>query len=210
MRHKKIIFSIWESVAHFLKLSGEPTSHSAASNLSGTSLMAEDDLNYPFLPGPDEISVVEIDQVEFVQEWGRTVANETFTHATRSGEGVLGVDRRVLDDDRRHPNHDRRMGDGHDRRGHSTGADPVTGVDWRLPGYDRRRPHHDRRADNGHDRRDNSSSVGNSTRIDRRLLNYDRRNPNHDRRAGNSHDRRELTMSTGNAATSSKDPGKIN
>lgn len=75
---------------------------------------AVDELAYR--TGQDEIVVMEIEQVEFVQEWSRSVANESMAHAQRNSDQVPTVERRLPFYERRHPEHDRRAGDFHDRR----------------------------------------------------------------------------------------------
>jgi hypothetical protein len=72
---------------------------------------------YAYRPEQDEIVVVEIEQVEFVQEWSRTVASESMTHTQKHTDAVPGMDRRLPNFERRRPEHDRRAGDCHDRRG---------------------------------------------------------------------------------------------
>lgn len=64
----------------------------------------------------DEIVVMEIEQVEFVQEWSRSVANESMTHAQRNSDQAPVIERRLPFFERRQPGHDRRAGDFHDRR----------------------------------------------------------------------------------------------
>jgi predicted ribonuclease toxin of YeeF-YezG toxin-antitoxin module len=71
---------------------------------------------YAYRPAQDEIVVVEIEQVEFVQEWSRTVASEAVTHAKKNTDAVSGIDRRLPNFERRRPEHDRRSGEHHDRR----------------------------------------------------------------------------------------------
>lgn len=64
-----------------------------------------------------EIQVEEIEQEVFVREWSQTqvdlVAGEA-SHADAAGSH--GVDRRLPNFERRHPENDRRAGNGHDRR----------------------------------------------------------------------------------------------
>lgn len=69
-----------------------------------------------YRPLQDEIVVMEIEQVEFVQEWSRSVANEHLAHAQNNSDAAPEIERRLPFFERRHPEHDRRAGDFHDRR----------------------------------------------------------------------------------------------
>lgn len=72
--------------------------------------------------GTEEILVEEIEQVEFMQEWTRMLAEGGVTYSTGGSKAVLEDERRLPNFDRRHPGHDRRASKGNDRRGHSPSA----------------------------------------------------------------------------------------
>ena len=134
MPHIKNNLSMWDRLSRFLKQSGKSAADSATSVLSYAYQQSEYESNIrPHRPDPEEIQVEEIDQEEFVREWGRTISNEAaFAGNANTGEGVR-IDRRLPNFDRRLPNHDRRAGDGHDRRRGSiwSGTTPTPTVDKR-------------------------------------------------------------------------------
>ena len=82
----------------------------------GSQKTEDDAVNFPYPPDREEIQVVEVDSVEFVQEWGRTVAIRVEAEKHSSTTQHEFVDRRLPNFDRRNPNHNRRSGDGYDRR----------------------------------------------------------------------------------------------
>jgi hypothetical protein len=137
MRQTKILSAVLGRISRLFKLGGRSMPNYDVAKLNYPSAKSEDELsNIPYLPGSREIQVVEIDQVEFVREWSRTIVEEASILAIKSPEGGLEVDRRLpnfdrrlSDFDRRHPNHDRRMGVAHDRRNRLLMADTHT-----LPG----------------------------------------------------------------------------
>jgi hypothetical protein len=127
MRQKKIFTSVLGRISRLFKLGGRPMPIYDATKLNYSSPKFDDELNnLPYLPGFREIQVEEVDHVEFVREWSRTIVEEASNLAIKSPAGVLEVDRRLPNFDRRHPNHDRRMGQLHDRRGGLLMADTDT------------------------------------------------------------------------------------
>jgi hypothetical protein len=187
----KIILSILSKLTRVLKVSHQSAPFTRPTRLSNTSAKSKDEVDdCPYQPVAYEIKVEEIDQVEFVQEWGRTIVQEALSHATKDAEAAPVVDRRLPHFDRRQPHHDRRAGEGTHGKEHLTGHAPASKIDHRLPHYDRRHPDHDRRAGDGHDRRVHTWGAKPATGVERRQSHYDRRHPDHDRRTGNGLDRR--------------------
>lgn len=84
---------------------------------------SEDGLNERYyLPGREEILVVEVNPMDFVREWSQSIASGSEAHAHEKGEEPPEEERRLPNHDRRRPNHDRRAENGHDRRGSSLSA----------------------------------------------------------------------------------------
>ncbi len=127
MGQKKTLFSVWGRISRLFRLRSRAVSIYDATRLYYPSPKSEDELNsLSYLPGAGEIQVVEIDQVEFVQEWSRTVAEEASALAAGNPEAAIEIDRRLPNFDRRHPDYDRRAGGEHERRGRSMSADTQT------------------------------------------------------------------------------------
>lgn len=68
----------------------------------------------PYPPTRYTIQVEEVDQVSFIQEWGRSVARVSHQETVTESVDAPGYDRRLPDHERRQPRTDRRSGD---RRG---------------------------------------------------------------------------------------------
>ena len=115
MRQRKTLFSWLGRMARLLRSSGRSELVYDSTRLYYPSPRSEDELNgFPDQPDSGEILVVEIEQVEFVQEWSRTMAEEATAHA--NPRAVPEIDRRLPHFDRRHPGHDRRASDDHGSR----------------------------------------------------------------------------------------------
>jgi hypothetical protein len=126
MGQKKTLLSVWGRISRLFSLRGRSVSIHEATRLYYPSPKSEDDLNsFPYLPDSGEIQVVEIDQVEFVREWRRTVAEEASALAAGNPESAPGFDRRLPNFDRRRPDYDRRAGDTHERRGRTPQGGPL-------------------------------------------------------------------------------------
>ncbi len=187
----KIIFSILAKLTRVLKVSRQSAPFTRPTRLANTSAKSKDEVDdCPYQPVAYEIKVEEIDQVEFVQEWGRTIVHEALSHATKDVEEVPVIDRRLPHFDRRQPHHDRRADEGTQGKEPLKGHTPATKIDHRLPHYDRRHPDHDRRAGAGHDRRVHALEANPATGVERRQSHHDRRHPDHDRRTGRGLNRR--------------------
>lgn len=109
--------SMLARLGRLLRRKGRSPAQSRASSAAKDAPSDEaDSANFPYRPGREEIQVVEIDSMEFVQEWGRTVAIqvEAQAHSAPAQQGF--IDRRLPNFDRRNPGHNRRAGDGQDRR----------------------------------------------------------------------------------------------
>lgn len=65
----------------------------------------------PYSPTQYKIQVEEVDQVEFIQEWGRTVAKSSHQETVTASADAPGYDRRLPHHDRRQPRADRRASD---------------------------------------------------------------------------------------------------
>lgn len=170
---------------------GQAASTPPRARFSATQAKPQDEADdYAYSPARYEIQVEEIDQVEFVQEWGRTVVHEALTHVTQISSEHHAIDRRLPHYDRRRPHHDRRKADTSAVQGHSRETAPAVEIDRRLPHYDRRRPDRDRRVANGGDRRVRSMEADPASGTERRLALHDRRNPGHDRRVSDDRNRR--------------------
>lgn len=73
--------------------------------------------SFPVRPGAHGIQVVEVEQTEFLLEWGQSILEEAAHHAHDEQGAVQPVDRRLPQFDRRRNGDDRRQGDrrnGHD------------------------------------------------------------------------------------------------
>lgn len=163
----------------------------ARTRFSATPAKSKDEVDdYAYSPTHYEIQVEEIDQVEFVQEWGRTVVHEALTHVTQISDEPHWIDRRLPHYDRRGPLHDRRKADTPAVQGHARETTPAAEIDRRLPHYDRRCPDRDRRKASGGDRRVRSIGADPVTGTDRRLGKHDRRVQGHDRRRSDDRNRR--------------------
>jgi len=133
MGQKKTLLSVWGRISRLFRLRSRTVPIYDATRLYYPSPKSEDELNsFPYLPGAGEIQVVEIDQVEFVQEWSRTVAEEASALAAGNPEAAIEIDRRLPNFDRRHPDYDRRAGGEHERRGRSMSADTQTTLGGRF------------------------------------------------------------------------------
>jgi hypothetical protein len=115
MRQRQTLFSWLGNIARLLRPSGRSELAYDSTRLYYPSPRSEEEVNgFPDQPGAGEILVVEIEQVEFVREWSRTMAEEATAHANPSS--VPEIDRRLPHFDRRHAGHDRRASDGQGSR----------------------------------------------------------------------------------------------
>jgi hypothetical protein len=121
MQHKQTnLLALLAGLGRYLKQKFKPVTISASSVPTTLPAEMEDWLkNLPSSPDSRGINVQEVGSVEFVREWGRTVAMEALVHAKKGAEKVVWLERRLPDFDRRLPNKDRRAGEHLDQRVHS-------------------------------------------------------------------------------------------
>lgn len=141
--------SLLQGFSRFLKPADPVSTRAMPANPMPES---EDELEFlPAKPHSDGVQVREVDQTEFLREWGRAVAQKVLARAgTDTDEDEL-IDRRLPNFDRRHPDSERRALNLEDRR---HGAPWPVGErrNQRRSGDPDRRLH-DRRAYALHDRR---------------------------------------------------------
>jgi hypothetical protein len=112
----------------------------------------EDDLQQmPHSPYANGVQVMEVDQSEFLKEWGRAVIQKAMAKNTGSEDADSVIDRRLPNFDRRYVMTERRASGQEDRR-HGIPWPPGQPRLERRTGIDERRQE-DRRAYQGHDRR---------------------------------------------------------
>lgn len=117
---------------------------------------AEDELHHlPARPFSDGVQVMEVDQAEFLREWGQAVAQKVL--ADKEADTDTLIDRRLPNFDRRHPEGERRDPERSDRRHGSPWPIIRAKVERRIGLEDRREL--ERRADRGQDRRTPSLVV---------------------------------------------------
>jgi len=122
MRNKKSILSVLGRIGRLFKLNDRLLPDSEARRLYYPSPRIEDRGSKAVAhPAMEDIQVEEIDQVEFMQEWSRSVSGGV--ERPEVAEVARDGDRRLPHFDRRNPNHDRRAGKGNDRRGCSAPVD---------------------------------------------------------------------------------------
>lgn len=141
--------SLLQGFSRFLKPADPVSSQTMPANPTPRN---EEELEFlPAKPHSDGVQVREVEQTEFLREWGRAVAQKALVRAGMDADEDELIDRRLPNFDRRHPDSERRVSSQGDRRHDAPWPAGQPRIERRADSPDRRLP--DRRAYERHDRR---------------------------------------------------------